>query len=391
MRYPEFIAFIPARGGSKSIPFKNIKNIAGKPLLYWAAKAAQDCPLIEEIYISTDTDRIAEVALSFNFSKLKVVSRSIESSSDTAPTEMVVFEFAKNNYFKSMILIQATSPLVTSNDLLRGIERFQYLNSDSLLSLVKQKRFLWEDFNGLAKPINYNLKQRPMRQEFKGQLVENGAFYIFGREGFLKHQCRLFGRIGWIEMDSSTYFEVDEADDFTIVEHYIWDRENKEKGAKTNTKDIKLFVIDIDGTLTDGGIYYSNRGEELKKFNTRDGKGIELLRNHGIKTVFLTSETSDIVYRRGEKLKIDFVILGCKEKLKAIEEITKKLFISLDNVAFIGDDINDTELLSKVGISATPKNGCEENKKIVDYISSSCGGEGSVRDFADYILKNCKY
>lgn len=387
MKSLEFIAFIPARGGSKSIPLKNIKEIAGKPLLYWVTKAAQDCPMIEEIYISTDMDYIEETALSFGFSKLKVVKRSAESSTDTAPTEIAVFEFVKDYYFKNMILIQATSPLLTSDDLLRGIKRFQYLKCDSLLSLVRQKRFLWEDFSGVAKPLNYNLKQRPMRQKFKGQLVENGAFYIFSREGFLKHKCRLFGKIGWVEMNESTYFEIDEPEDFIIVEQLLL---NRFKRKEVKSKAIKLFVIDVDGTLTDGGMYYSNRGEELKKFNTRDGKGIELLREKGVKIVFLTSEATHIVNKRAEKLKIDFVIQDCKEKLTAIKDIARKLSISLENIAFIGDDINDTELLSNVGLSATPKDGCEENKKIVDYISPFCGGAGCVRDFAEYVLKNYK-
>lgn len=385
MSSPKFIAFIPARGGSKSIPLKNIKEIAGKPLLYWTAKAAQECQLIEKIYISTDEDCIEETAVGFRFSKLKVVRRSAESSSDTAPTEMAVLEFAKDYSFKNIVLIQATSPLLTSDDLFRGIKRFQNFKFDSLLSLVKQKRFLWEDFSGLAKPLNYNPKQRPMRQKFKGQLVENGAFYIFSREGFLKHKCRLFGKIGWVEMDESTYFEIDEPEDFIIAEQLLL---NRLKRKEIKAKAIKLFVIDVDGTLTDGGMYYSNRGEELKKFNTRDGKGIELLRERGIKIAFLTSETTNIVNKRAEKLKIDFVIQGCKDKLRAIRELAKKLSISLANVAFIGDDLNDTDLLSIVGVSATPKDGCEKNKKIVDYISHLRGGEGCVRDFADYIIEN---
>jgi N-acylneuraminate cytidylyltransferase len=226
MNFPEYIAFIPVRGESKSIPLKNIANIAGKPLLYWVAKAAQECPEIEEIFISTDNERIAETALNLGFSKLNVVGRSPESATDTAPTELVVFEFANSYSFKNMILIQATSPLLTSNDLLRGIRHFQNSGFDSLLSLVRQKRFLWEDYSGLVKPLNYDPIMRPTRQEFKGHLIENGAFYIFSREGFLKHRCRLFGKIGWVEMDPVTYFEVDEPSDLVIVEQLLLNKLN---------------------------------------------------------------------------------------------------------------------------------------------------------------------
>lgn len=232
MRYPEFIAFIPARGGSKSIPLKNIKEMAGKPLLYWTVRAAQDCSMIKDIYISTDADYIAEISMGFKFSKLKVVKRSAESSTDSAPTEMAVAEFVKDRFFKNIVLIQPTSPLLTSNDLLRGIKQFQDFKFDSLLSLVKQKRFLWKDFSGVAKPINYNPDCRPLRQEFKGQLVENGAFYIFSREGFLKYKSRLFGKIGWIEMGEGSYFEIDEYEDFIIAEQLLLNRINR-KSSET--------------------------------------------------------------------------------------------------------------------------------------------------------------
>lgn len=225
---PQFIAFIPARGGSKSIPFKNIHKIAGKPLLYWVTKAAQECALIEDIYVATESQVIADVAKGFNFSKLKVISRSKESATDSASTELVMLEFASNHIFMNMILIQSTSPLLSSDDLYRGIRRFQDFQCDSLLSLVRQKRFLWEEYSGLTKPLNYDVKARPLRQDFKGFLVENGAFYIMKREGLINYKSRLFGNIGWAEMPLDTYYELDETEDFIIMEHLLINR-NKRK------------------------------------------------------------------------------------------------------------------------------------------------------------------
>jgi N-acylneuraminate cytidylyltransferase len=149
---------------------------------------------------------------------------------------------------------------------------------------------------------------------------------------------------------------------------------------------IKLFIMDVDGVLTDGGMYYSENGDELKKFNTRDGKGIELLRNVGIKTAIITSENTSIVKRRGEKIKIDYIYQGIINKIEIIEELSTRLQIKFNEMAYIGDDINDVEVLNKVGFSACPNDAMELNKKCVKFICSLRGGEGCVREFIDKII-----
>lgn len=144
------VAFIPVRGGSKSIPLKNIKSIGGRPLVYWTVKAACGCKYIDKVYIATDSDRIKDTVESFKtgveaelFSKVCVISRSAESASDTASTEFAMLEFAQNYEFDNIVLIQATSPLLGSNDLERGFAAFNEKGTDSVLSVVLQKRFHW--------------------------------------------------------------------------------------------------------------------------------------------------------------------------------------------------------------------------------------------------------
>lgn len=212
------VAFIPARGGSKSIPLKNIKLFAGKPLVYWAARAAVDCPDVDRVFISTDSEQIKNTVTSFKLARLEVIERSRQSASDTASTESAMLEFAEKYEFDHIVLIQATSPLLAAEDLTNGLRLVKH--ADSVLSVVRQRRFLWKQ-DEYAMPLNYDYNNRPRRQEFDGFLVENGAFYITGRKSLLKTGCRLSGKIKTWEMPEESYFEIDEPTDWIIAESLL--------------------------------------------------------------------------------------------------------------------------------------------------------------------------
>ncbi|WP_304353082.1 HAD family hydrolase [Brachyspira innocens] len=152
---------------------------------------------------------------------------------------------------------------------------------------------------------------------------------------------------------------------------------------------IKLFGCDVDGTLTDAGMYYTENGDELKKFNTRDGMGIKLLRESGIITLIITSENTKIVENRAKKLKVDYLYQGVQNKLELIKELLSKLNIDRSEFAYIGDDINDKEILEFAGLKACPNDAMDIIKKIDNIlIMSKKGGEGAVREFIDnYIIQ----
>ena len=213
------MAFIPVRGGSKSIPLKNIKPFCGKPLIYWTAKAANDCPQIDVVYIATDSEKISDTVKSFDFEKIQVIGRSASTANDTASTESAMLEFAGKFNFENIILIQATSPLLSTYDLNGGISKYISRNYDSLLSVVRQKKFIWREVGDASLAVNYNPLERPRRQDWAGYLVENGAFYITSRENLLQSNCRISGRIGLYEMSEETYFEIDELSDWLIMEN----------------------------------------------------------------------------------------------------------------------------------------------------------------------------
>ena len=155
-------------------------------------------------------------------------------------------------------------------------------------------------------------------------------------------------------------------------------------------RNIKLFLTDVDGVLTDAGMYYSEAGDELKKFNTHDGMGLQLIREKGIKTGIVTSENTKMVERRFNKLKLDYLYQGKREggKLASVKEICEKEGISLSEVAYIGDDVNCFELLSNVGLAACPANALKAIKNIPGIIQmNKKGGEGCVREFIEMIIK----
>jgi len=151
-------------------------------------------------------------------------------------------------------------------------------------------------------------------------------------------------------------------------------------------KRIRLFATDVDGVLTDAGMYYSESGDELKKFNTRDGMGIKLLQRAGLITALITQEETKLVARRGEKLAIPEVHQRVFNKLEALREIADRHQVTLEQVAYMGDDVNDLETLAAVGFSATPADGIEAAQRTVHYICKRKGGEGAVREVIDMIL-----
>ena len=152
-------------------------------------------------------------------------------------------------------------------------------------------------------------------------------------------------------------------------------------------KRIRLFATDVDGVLTDAGMYYSESGEELKKFNTRDGMGIKLLQRAGLITALITMEETKLVTRRAEKLAIPEVHQGVRDKLAVMREMVARHGLTLQEVAFIGDDVNDLEVLNAVGFGAAPADALPAVRSAVDYVCRQRGGEGAVREVADLILE----
>ena len=206
------IAIIPARGGSKGIPNKNIKIINGKPLIWWSIDVLEKAN-VDRIIVSTDSVDYKKIIEDFNFSKVEVIIRSTKNSSDTSSTESVLIETINTLGLQDdIILVQATSPLIKTNHINEGINLYE--KYDSILSVVCQKRFFW---NKDGAPLNYDYKNRPRRQDFEDVFIENGAFYINSSVNIIKTKNRLSGKIGLYEMPLYSYFELDDDKDWEII------------------------------------------------------------------------------------------------------------------------------------------------------------------------------
>jgi CMP-N-acetylneuraminic acid synthetase len=231
------VAMIPARGGSKSIPNKNIKMIAGKPMVAYAIEAALKSRLIDEVYVSTDSEEIAKLCSGVN-----IHMRDPKYATDEASTASVMRDFSDAVDYDHLVVIQCTSPMLKAVDIGFGVAKHLGGKYESMVSVVRQHKFVWrEDYGGacpvdykqfrterwadrIACPVNHKLLERPRRQDWDGMLVENGAFIIRERRSFMKTGSRLAGRVGLYEMPENSYIEIDNHDDFIMVERLLEDR-----------------------------------------------------------------------------------------------------------------------------------------------------------------------
>lgn len=371
-----WVALLPLRGGSKSIPGKNLRPMAGRPLYAWSLEAALASDCFDAIYVASDSAEIRDDARARYGSRIEVVDRAPENATDTASSESVMQELASRIDCDVLALIQATSPLTRADDFRSARTRFEVEGLDSLLTGVEVKRFFWRHD---GQPLNYDPAQRPRRQDFAGSVMENGAFYYTRRALFDATGVRLGGRIGVHVMDETCAAELDEPADWPLIEGLLRQR------IPMALDRIRLLIVDVDGTLTDGGMYYDGNGEALKKFDTRDAKGMLMLRDAGVRVCVVTAENSAVVAARMRKLGITDYFPGVKDKLGWLHEHSARWQIPLTQTAYIGDDLNDLPGLRAVAVSCCPADAVPAVRRSVGYVCKASGGVGAVREVCDMI------
>lgn len=376
------LGFIPLRKNSKGIPNKNKKKLLGRPLFTWVLTEALLSNL-DLVYVFTDDlDIIAYIETHFKWSeKIRCIERSAENAEDTSSTEAAMLEFCSivKQEFDIFCLLQATSPLTKRCDINNALAALISNNYDSLLSVVNTHRFVWGKDSS---PINYDYKNRPRRQDFDGLRIENGAIYCSLKTALLSSKNRLSGTIGMYEMPEETLVEIDSLTDWKIIEQLLLANFKINKSAKR----IKQLVLDVDGVFTDGKVTFNKDGEFSKTFDMRDGMGLEILREHEVNLIVMTSENSDVVKQRMKKLNIENVYLGVKDKYSLLEYLCAKQNIPASEIAYIGDDVNDLSNMVKVGWSFCPANGKKEIKYHADVVLNHNSSEGAIREAAEFII-----
>jgi N-acylneuraminate cytidylyltransferase len=378
----KWAALFPLRGGSKSIPLKNIKPLAGKPLCVWTIQAAMESGAFDAIFVSTDDGRIADTVRRWT-PGVVIIDRPPEFATDTASTESVMAHASGLIDFDVLCTIQATSPLTRPDDFRRARDLFLAGGYDSLLTAVRVKRFFWND-DGSA--INYDPAHRPRRQDFSGTLMENGAFYFTKSAVLRDAQSRLGGKTAVFEMREDTAIEIDEPSDWITVERLIADRCRNGKAASQ----IEYMFFDVDGTLTDGGMYYSNDGEYMKRFSTRDGMGLAMLRKSGVTVAIATSEESLIAQARARKLGIEHCFIGVKDKRALLSSFARERGVPLERIGFMGDDLNDLEAMRSCGFAACPEDAAPEVRQAATFVCAARGGYGAVREVCEKMIRERK-
>lgn len=382
------IGVIPLRRDSKGIPGKNKKKLLGRPLFSWVLTEAIFSDL-DTVYVFTnDEEIIAYIQNEYHWTnKVIALLRSDENASDTASTESVMLEFTeKINYeFSVLCLLQATSAFTLADDINKTLSKITIGAFDSALTVVRTHRFAW---NSNGTPQNYDVFNRPRRQDFDGLLIENGAVYATAKAAFLKTKNRVSGRIGLVEMAEESLTEVDSMTDWIITENLLAERQKRNKSSQR----IQYLVLDVDGVFTDGGVYYNADGEMAKRFDMRDGMGLEILRQNGVSVIVLTSEDSQLVAQRMKKLKIGDTFLGLKDKYSFLKHILAAKNSSFSSVAYMGDDVNDLANICASGWSFAPANAVAKVQQHADIVLRSDSGAGAIREVCETILKyNMRY
>ena len=383
------ICIIPARGGSKGLPRKNLLPLSGRPLLAWSILAARKALGDGSVYVTTDDSEIARVALEYG---ANVIERPSELAGDQASSESAlihalgVVRTQGGALPDQFVFLQCTSPLTTSEDISGLLETMESNGADSAFSATTSHRFLWkESESSNAQGINHDSRKRLRRQDMEPEFAENGALYAMETEGFIEHEHRFFGKIALHEMPEERSWEIDSRTDFAVAEVLMRQHLNAMKASLLPSK-IGAVVFDFDGVMTNNKVITDEHGNESVVCDRSDGMGIALLRATGIRILVLSTEENSVVAARCEKLKIE-CIHGQKDKAKRLLQWSHDEGVGLDSIIYLGNDVNDVGSLEIVVCPVVVADAYEVAKQHALIVLENNGGEGAVRELCDLIAQ----
>ncbi len=404
----QIVAIIPARGGSKGIPGKNVRQVGGKPLLSWSIEHARQTPQISRIFVSTDSPEIAGVARNYG---AEVIMRPPEISGDTASSESCLvhaLDWMRTSQPRDpdlVVFLQATSPMREAGDIREAIATLEREQADSLFSACRVEGFVWRvRSDGTPVSFTYDHLNRPRRQDAPEDLIENGSIYIF--KPWVLHQFnnRLGGKVAVYRMPALHSFQIDEPADLELMERLMarharsgsavdrsplglgrGDGQGEVSPSSSALNPIKLVVLDFDGVLTDNRVMVSEDGQESVLCHRGDGFGLGQVKAAGLEVIVLSKEKNPVVSARCRKLGLE-CIQGCDTKLRSLQTLCSARHLGPAEVAYVGNDLNDLECLRWVGLPIAVRDAEPAVLSVARWITTRPGGYGAVREITDCFL-----
>jgi YrbI family 3-deoxy-D-manno-octulosonate 8-phosphate phosphatase len=374
------VAIIPARGGSKGVPGKNLRRVAGRSLVARAVDAAIAASSIDRVFVSTDDPAISREALAAG---AEVIDRPAGIAGDTASSEAAVLHALDSLSATPaiVILIQATSPFIDPADLDAAVLRVASDHEDVVFAAAETFAFVWRSTSDGAEGVNHDAAVRPRRQDREVQFQETGAFYVMRTTGLIQSGHRFFGRVGIQEVDPARSLEIDTPRELEIASLIapLFER--------IEPIDVDAVVTDFDGVHTDDRALIDSDGGELVRVSRADGAGVESLRRAGLPVLILSRETNSVVSARGRKLGVP-VLSGIDDKAAALRDWVKDTGVELARIAYLGNDTNDLPAMALVGWPVAVADAHPAVLAEARLVLTRGGGDGAVRELADRILSS---
>ncbi len=376
------IAVIPARGGSKGVPGKNLRRVGGRSLIERAVAACRATTSIDAVYVTTDDPGIARAA---EAAGARVIVRPADLAGDTASSESallhVLDQLARfGSQPEAVVFVQCTSPFIDPADLDRGVSLITSGAADAAFAAVATYEFLWRgDDAGVAAGVNHDQAHRPRRQDRAPDLRETGAFYVMDTLGFRAARHRFFGRVRAVEVPELTAVEIDREPDLVLAQALaaVLDR--------PETVDVDAVITDFDGVHTDDSAVIDQTGRESVRVSRSDGLGVERLQAAGVPLLIVSKETNPVVRARAAKLGVE-VLNGIEHKAAVVRDWLAASGISPDRAAYVGNDINDLGPMGIVGWPIAVADAHPQVRAAARLVLERPGGHGAVREVCDLVL-----
>ncbi|TSC98578.1 MAG: N-acylneuraminate cytidylyltransferase [Candidatus Peregrinibacteria bacterium Greene1014_49] len=381
-RHPSAIVIIPARGGSERVPGKNLLPLAGIPLLAHSILHARGSKLVQEVIVSTDNPKIAEVAKEYGAT---VIKRPHDLANAKATSESALLHVLDERKKKCkadpdlVVFLQCTSPVRKHDDIDNAITQLINEDADSLFSATRNHAFIWNSTPEGPQSLTYDHRTRKREQDMEVQYRENGSIYVTKTAVLRANGNRLGGKMTVYLMDEMHSFQVDTPAQVDLLRWVV------RREIQDWPKDIDLIVFDFDGVMTDNTVLTRANGHESVRCNRGDGLGIASLRRAGIPMIVLSTEEHPVVAARCKKLKLP-CFQGLQDKAAFLKKYTKKEKIDLKRTAYLGNDVNDLSCLEIVGLPVVTADAHPDVMHAAHVVLSTSGGKGAVREFADKML-----